>query len=184
MAAYDYLPGQHSHPKGLEYHPDELWPVSPPRKALYADDDVLLHPLVSPLAATKEMWQGSCPVYIVTGWELLNDEDRAAAQKMIDAGVTVQFEEFQAMPHCFAMLLDGTPGSNKCFQDWAKFISEVTSNPASVRSRAWSVEAKSLKEKELDLKQLSRFSHENLINFMSEKKAKMSSDHPDQLSKL
>lgn len=184
MAAYDYLPGQHSHPKGLEYHPDELWPVSPPRKALYADDDVLLHPLVSPLAATSQMWKGSCPVWIVTGWELLNDEDRAGAQKMLNAGVTVQFEEFEAMPHCFAMLLDGTPGSDKCFRDWAKFITDVTSDLASVKSRAWAVEAKSMKVKELDMKQLSGFSHEQLMGFMSEKREKMSSDHPDQLSKL
>lgn len=183
-AAYDYLPGQHSHPKGLEYHPDELWPVSPPRKALYADDDVLLHPLVSPLAATAEMWKGSCPVWIVTGWELLNDENRAGAARMLGAGVTVQFEEFEAMPHCFAMLLDGTPGSRKCFEDWAKFITAVTMNPASIKTRAWAVEAKTLKEKELDMAKLCTFSHEQAMKWMDEKRKAMRSDHPDQLSKL
>lgn len=183
-AGYDYLPGAHSHPDGMEFIKDDIWPTNPPRKNLFADNDVILHPFVSPLAAPVEMWKGSCPVWYCTGWELLNDEDRAVAKKMHDAGVTVQFEEFEGMPHCFAMLLEGTPGSRRCYKGWAEFISAVTTMPEGVKSRAIAIAAKTLKERELEWNTLCEFDHETALKRMRDRKAHMDSKHPDTLSKL
>ncbi|KFY14757.1 hypothetical protein V492_02434, partial [Pseudogymnoascus sp. VKM F-4246] len=86
-AHFDYLPGRTAYPEGMAYAPDAIWPVTPARTALHVDDALLLHPLVSPLAAKGELWAGAPPVWMVTGWELLSDEDRAVAGRMAGAGV-------------------------------------------------------------------------------------------------
>ncbi len=183
-ADFDYLPGQKTHPNGVEYEADEIWPANPPRKNLFADDDMVVHPLVSPLAAPASAWEGSPPVWFCTGWELLNDEDRAVASKMVDAGVTVQFEEFEAMPHCFCALLENIGASKKCYVDWAAFISAVTSKPEAMKSWAIAIEAKTLKEKELDVKNLCDFTHEVSLQRMRDRVKSMDAKHPDTLSKL
>ncbi|OBT69362.1 hypothetical protein VE03_01043 [Pseudogymnoascus sp. 23342-1-I1] len=124
-AHFDYLPGRAAYPNGMEYAPDAIWPVTPARTALHVDDALLLHPLVSPLAAKEELWAGAPPVWMVTGWELLSDEDRAVAGRMVRAGVRVRFWEFEAMPHCFAMVVEGSRGARKCVGEWAGWMRRV-----------------------------------------------------------
>lgn len=184
-ACYDYLPSHGSHPHGLEWASDDIWPTSPPRTNLFADDDVLLHPLVSPLAAPASVWEGSCPVWFCTGWELLNDEDRAVASRMAQAGTTVVFEEFEAMPHCFAMILRGAEASRRCFGDWAAFVTAVTEEPGRVRTRAVVVAARTLGEREVDVGTLSPWSWEETVEWMRKRVEVMRAARlPDKLMKL
>jgi hypothetical protein len=166
----------------MKFPPCKIWPTSPPRKNLYAEDAMLGHPLVSPLAAKS--WEGSCPLYIETGTELLTDEDRHLATKAASQNVTVVFEEFEAMPHCFAMLLEDLGGARKFFTNWASFISQVTKNPGTVTTKGTKIKARSLEEIELDVQGLSTFTDEEVKARMMERVQKMTMKRLDSVSKL
>ncbi|RKU48693.1 hypothetical protein DL546_009534 [Coniochaeta pulveracea] len=158
-AAFDYLPAfsaGHELPK----HPAcEAWPANPPRKTLYVSDALIAHPLCTLLMAKS--WKGSPPVYICTGWELLADEDRYLATKLVKDGVCVVFEEYQAMPHCFAMIFNGTPGSRRCFDGWAGYIRDVTGGKP-IASSFTIIEAKGLEETPIEVGTLSKFTEEEV----------------------
>lgn len=179
---YDYLPARSVHPEGMEFPPCKIWPTTPPRKNLYAEDAMLCHPLVSPLAAKS--WEGSCPLYIETGTELLTDEDRHLATTAASQNVPVVFEEYEAMPHCFAMLLEDLRGSRKFFENWASFIRQVTQKPGTITTKGTKIKARSLEEIKLDVKGLSAFTEEEVKERMVERVQKMSMKQPDAMSKL
>ncbi|OBT52347.1 hypothetical protein VE04_06049 [Pseudogymnoascus sp. 24MN13] len=61
--------------------------LHPQERVVDVDDALLLHPLVSPSAASTELWTGAPLVWMVTGWELLSDEDRAVAGRRAGARV-------------------------------------------------------------------------------------------------
>ncbi len=156
---WDYLPNLS--PEGQKDRPVcAAWPASPPRKAFYADDTLVVHPLVSPVTAPS--WKGAPPVYICTGWELLADEDRYMARKLHADGVTVVFEEYEAMPHCFALLFTHLDAAWRCVGVWADFMREAVDDPAAVRSRFTTIHAKTLKESAVDPDKLSPFTAEQL----------------------
>lgn len=179
---YDYLPPQSAAGKRREYPPCSIWPASPPRNNLYAEDAVLCHPLVSPLA-TKS-WAGSCPMYIETGTELLTDEDKYLAQKAVSQGVPVVFEEYEAMPHCFGMVLEALPGSRRFFTGWSEFITQVTRDPESVKTRGVLIKAKTLQEEHLDVTHLTNFTDQEVITRMTERAKNLGPKKSDPISKL
>ncbi|PKS12864.1 hypothetical protein jhhlp_000204 [Lomentospora prolificans] len=145
---FDYLPSLTA--KGPDNHPPcEVWPADPPRASLYADDAFLDHPLVT-LVLAKD-WSGAPPVFMCTGWELLADEDKFLALRLRQDGVRVVFEEYEAMPHCFAMILTNLPAAKRCFQGWSGFIKNVVKDPANIAPSAITVKAKTLQEVDLDL---------------------------------
>ena len=179
---YDYLPARSAHSEPLEYPRCEIWPATPPRTNLYAEDAVLCHPLVSPLSAKS--WEGSCALYIETGQELLSDEVKHIATKAAAQGVPVVFEEYEAMPHCFAMVLEGLPASRKFFANWAAFIGQVTQAAEPVTTRGTRIMAKTLQEVPLDVGALSTFTDEEVMGRMRERVGKTSMRQPDSLAKL
>lgn len=71
---------------------------------MYAEDALVMHPLVSPLLAPAGSWVGAPPAYICTGWELVADEDQLTATRLHEDGVPVVFGEYEAMPHIFAVV--------------------------------------------------------------------------------
>lgn len=158
-AAFDYLPAFTSGHELPERPPCSAWPASPPRKTLYVDDNLIAHPLSTLLMARS--WKGAPPMYICTGWELLADEDRYLATKLVKDGVSVVFEEYQAMPHCFAMIFSGTPGSRRCFEGWAGFMRDVTGGKG-VESRFVTIKAQTMEETELEVGTLSKFGEEEV----------------------
>ena len=128
--------------------------MSPPRSLLYADDAFLAHPLVTLLFAPS--WAGSPPVYLCTGWELLSDEDRYAAARMHEDGVPVVFEEYDAMPHCFALVFPRSERGRRCFESWTGFIKRVVETPAEAKSsRFVRIKSRTLEEEEIDPGRLS-----------------------------
>jgi acetyl esterase/lipase len=179
---YDYLPPQSASRKKLEPPPCLIWPANPPRSNIYAEDAVICHPLVSPLVAKS--WEGSCPMYIETGTELLTDEDKYVAQKAGTQGVPVVFEEYEAMPHCFGMVLQTLPASRTFFTRWAEFITQVTEDPGSVKTRGILIKAKTLQEEPLEATSLTNFTAEEVITRMKERAQKLSQKNPDPMSKL
>lgn len=156
---FDYLPTKAA--QRLDAVPPcEAWPADPPRMSHYADDAFLDHPLVTVSLATD--WKGAPPVYMSSGWELLADEQKFMASRLYASGVTVVFEEYEAMPHCFAMILSRLPASKRCFDGWASFIKSAAEDPASVGARAVTVKAKTLAEVELDLGALDDLTEEQV----------------------
>lgn len=138
------------------------WPVNPPRKMLYCADALITHPLVTLLTAPS--WEGCPPVYISTGWELLADEDKYLASKLHADKVPVVFEEFEGMPHCFAMVVTENPMAKRCFNAWAGFIKEVVEQgpEVPVQSAFRTVKAKTLREEERDPLKVSPYTEEEM----------------------
>lgn len=130
-----------------------IWPVDPPRQHLYVDDDLLAHPLAS--VVMSKSWKGAPPIYICTGWEILALEDKYLAKRLDSEGVKVVFEEYEAMPHCFAAILDKTPNATRCYNGWAGFIKQAVYDGTQLESRAVNISARDLRETELDFGTLS-----------------------------
>jgi acetyl esterase/lipase len=164
-AKYDYLPPPN---KALisSFPPCAIWPATPPRADLYCDGSALCHPLVSPMAAMD--WKNSPPVYINCGEEMLADECKVVAKRMNQQGVTVVWDEYEAMPHVFPMMLEGSAASKACFKEWADFITAVVERPAEVKTKAFFVTAPKLERKEVDLTTLIEMSDEEVLKRMKE----------------
>lgn len=150
-AQYDYLPPPLSREKASSFPHCELWPTDPPRGDLYCDTTMLCHPLVSPLAAQD--WTGCCPLWLSYGEEMLADENKIIAARAAKQGVRVVSEQWEAMPHCFAMLLLGSPMSKRCFKNWTDFCSRVVKGEE-VKTRGLWFQAKTGRETEVEVEGL------------------------------
>ncbi|PHH87737.1 hypothetical protein CDD83_8470 [Cordyceps sp. RAO-2017] len=72
-----------------------------------------------------------------------------------DAPVVV-FEQYEAMAHCFALVLSHTPVARRCLGAWAAFIRAAVVDPASLGpSSATAICVPSLREVPLDFDRLS-----------------------------
>ncbi|KAI4196390.1 MAG: hypothetical protein LQ350_006576 [Teloschistes chrysophthalmus] len=169
-AQYDYLPPPISTEQVRKFPRDELWPTDPPRGDLYCDLSMLCHPLVSPLAAKD--WTGSCPMFFVYGEETLTDEGKSVASLAAQQGVSVVWEQFEAMPHCFSMIFEHLEAGRRGFKDWADFCTQVASK-TDVKEKARKIEtkgtwfaAKSCKETDRDVTSLAVCSREEVADRM------------------
>ncbi|KAF3908953.1 Esterase [Dactylellina cionopaga] len=176
---FDYIPSPDIYPPGGPVFPKcAIWPTEPPRKAIYVEDRLRLHPLVNP--AVFKDWSGAPPVLVMCGQELLTDECKFFAKHLQGQGIVVQFEEYQAMPHCFAQLMDWAPVTKKCFGTWCGFISGVVEGKGEeVKSKATKTLVKSLKEEELEWEKVSPYGLEEVIERM-----KGSVEHGNQFHKM
>jgi hypothetical protein len=59
------------------------------------------------------------------GEESLSDEGLITARKVHQAGGAVAVEQFEGMPHCFALLMLGAPAARRCFRGWATFCRDA-----------------------------------------------------------
>ncbi|KAK8069710.1 hypothetical protein PG994_006326 [Apiospora phragmitis] len=168
---WDYLP----RPRDLadiKQPKDAIWPAQPPRKHLYIDDDFLLHPLAC--LHLNASWRGR---------RLSTYEDKWLVSKLVKDGVAVVFEEYEAMPHVFAAILEKAPQSARCFDGWAKFISQACRSPQEIQSSFTTIKAKTLKEVNINVKNLSPFTEEDLRKFAYERVGRKSS-FPNTPAKL
>ncbi len=129
---------------------------------------MLCHPLVSPLAAKD--WTGSCPLWFSCGEEMLADEVQSVASRAAKQGVTVVSEQWEAMPHCFALVLVGSPMSKKAFQNMAVFCQDAVEGER-IETRGLWFEAKTGKEKEVNVESLCNISDGEVKNRMEAAKA-------------
>ncbi|KAI9717277.1 MAG: hypothetical protein M1812_004804 [Candelaria pacifica] len=164
-AKFDYLPPP-SDSAHLQFPKCPIWPADPPRGDFYTDTSALCHPLVSPVAAKS--WEGAPPMWIMCGEEMLADENKVLAQQAASQGVTVVFEQYEAMPHCFSMMLMGLGGSKKAFESWTGFITACVERPDSLTTKGIWVEAKTLNEKDIDVTKASTFDFEEVMRMMKE----------------
>ncbi|KAI4656123.1 hypothetical protein J4E93_000841 [Alternaria ventricosa] len=168
---YDYLPPPSS-TDAREFPKDEgVWPADPPRADFYAEASALMHPLVSPLIAKD--WSKSPPLFFSVGEEMLRDEDAVMAQRCVTQGVTVVWRDFEAMPHCFAMLLESVPSSAVHFSEYAKFCKEVVEGKK-MGSNGVFIKAKSVERSEMDVKTgLTQIRFEEVEGYMQKGKERI-----------
>lgn len=161
-ALYDYLPPPSI---ALTKSPHcAIWPANPPRAYLYCEGSMFCHPLVSPLSA--ESWAGAPPIFVVSGEEMLADEGKAFVQKTAGQGVTVAWEQYEAMPHCFALLLQGNVAGAMSFDTWADFVRRAVQNPGEIVTSAEFITAKTLVRQPVDIGKLIEMSEEVILGRM------------------
>ncbi|KAI2636701.1 alpha/beta hydrolase fold-domain-containing protein [Xylaria nigripes] len=153
---WDYLPS----PELLDLErvappADSVWPATPPRKRIFVDDALALHPLVC--AQLARSWEGAPPFWISCGWECLADEDKYLVSRLRADGVPVVFEEYEAMPHVFTVVLPRLRESERCLQGAARFIASARKEPASIASSYTYIQARTLKERGRDMDMLTPF---------------------------
>jgi acetyl esterase/lipase len=167
---YDYLPPPSATDK-REIPADAAWPANPPRADLYCEASALMHPLVSPLAAKD--WSHSPPLFFSVGQEMLRDEDAVLAQRAAAQGVTVVWREFEAMPHCFAMLLENNNGSPLHYQETGRFCRDVVEDKT-IQTNGVFIEAKSLNRKDMDVRSgLTQIKEEEVEGYMQKGKERI-----------
>lgn len=178
---WDYLPPARML-ESQQPPPDDAWPASPPRRHLYVDDAYMLHPLVS--LQMNATWKEAPPVYICTGWECLADEDRYLASKLRRDGVPVVFEEYEAMPHVFAIMLGHLREARRCMDGWSKFIVDVTSAPDKIQSSFTTIKAKTLEEVAIDVEKLTPYSDKDVQDLAHERMGRNAPPVSEALAKL
>ena len=172
---YDYLPPANHNDAVSRFPADSIWPATPPRGDLFCDLTLLDHPLVSPVLA--DSWAGSPPLYFNTGEEMLTDEIKALASRAAQQNVKVVFEEYQAMPHCFAMLLPSLPTSEKCVKTWGTFARGAVEGGGmegwTLETKGTWVEARTGREESREVKELcAELPMEDVKRLIREAKAK------------
>ncbi|KAF2084788.1 hypothetical protein K490DRAFT_48338 [Saccharata proteae CBS 121410] len=168
-ARYDYLPPASSSADS-RFPPDAVWPTTPPRADLYCEGTALCHPLVSPLAARD--WTGAPPVLFMVGEEMMADESMVVARRMAAQGVKVLWRQYEAMPHCFALMLEGNASAERCFEDWTGFAKAVVEGRGVERTEGKWVVARSLEDVEVDVGKLTELTDDEVERLMKEARAK------------
>ncbi|KAF3036100.1 hypothetical protein E8E11_001866 [Didymella keratinophila] len=164
LVQYDYLPPP-SQTEAREFPACPMWPASPPRADLYCEGSALLHPLVSPLAAPS--WEGAPPMFFSVGQEMLRDEDAVLAQRAVKQGVKVVWREFEAMPHCFAMLLENNLGAPVHHAEFAKFCRQAVESGESIETNGEFIKAKTLERSAVDVKSgLTQLTDDEALQYM------------------
>ncbi|XXG95928.1 hypothetical protein Hte_002204 [Hypoxylon texense] len=157
---WDYLPPPRLLSRAHQPPADALWPAGdPPRRHVYVDDAYMLHPLGSLQLGPRRGggWEGAPPVYVCCGWECLQDEDRYLVSRLAQDGVTVVFEEFQAMPHVFAAMIPHSAEARRCVDGLAGFIKTACRDPKNIQPSYKMIKAKTLEEVDIDVDQLTDF---------------------------
>ncbi|KAL0934234.1 lipase esterase [Colletotrichum truncatum] len=178
---FDYLPKASLY-ADFSPPPCDAWPAKPPRTSIYVDDDLIAHPLVT--LVMNRSWTGSPPIFICTGWELLADEDRYMARKLREDGVPVVFEEYEGMPHCFALILSKIPSAKRCFEGWTGFMKTIISDPEKITSKAVTVKAKTQEDVPREFASLSTLTDEDIQRLVLQKKETSLNSAPEAVSKL
>lgn len=175
-AQYDYFPPRRDRGAIASFPACEIWPTDPLRGDIYCDTSMLCHPLVSSLAAQN--WHGSCPLWFGYGQEMLVDEGRAVARRAARQRVSVVWDEWEAMPHCFAQMLQHLPAGRKCYARWAGFCEQVVerggasgSDTAKVQTMGTWYAVKTGAEKAVDVMSLGDFIDDDILQRMKAARA-------------
>ena len=165
-AEKDYMPP--TNPTLLPNFPKcKIWPTKPPRVNALCNDTVLHHPLVSPVAVAD--WTGFPPLWLCYGAEeMMVDEGKFIAQRASQCGVSVVWEQYGAMPHCFALLprFNRLPQVQKVFGNWANFCRTCVEQPKAISAKGTFTEMDDLREREVDVGGLINLSFEEVKHRM------------------
>ncbi|KAK3050908.1 hypothetical protein LTR09_007986 [Extremus antarcticus] len=165
-AAYDYLPqASHDDPLTSRFPADSAWPSNPPRGDIFCDLSLLDHPLTSVLAA--QTWANSPPLWMCTGQEMLTDEDLIVASRVAQDGVKVRLEVYEAMPHCFSMLLPSLASSDKCLRSLGVWCRRCVEEPEGLKTEGTWTAAKTGEEKSVVVQDVGPITAEEARSLMA-----------------
>jgi acetyl esterase/lipase len=168
-ATYDYLPqADTDFSTAFPDDPAGIWPSDPPRGDLFCDLSLLDHPLVTVMLA--EDWSNSPPLWFCCGDEMLADEICLVAQKASEQGVSVRYERYEAMPHCFQMLLPGLPNSGRCVRSWGEWARDCVEGKEKLGTKGTWIPAKKGEETDVDVRKLDAVGMEEAKRLVGEEK--------------
>lgn len=167
-ADFDYLPKPRGDDAVSEFPKDDIWPTDPPRGDLFCELQLLDHPLVSPVAAPD--WKQSPPLWMCLGKEMLTDEGVAVASRAATQGVIVQLEEYEAMPHCFQLLMPWRANSDRCLRSYGEFVRRCVEEPATLKTNGTEIKAKSGKESPVEVTARGTLGLEEIKKLLAEAK--------------
>jgi acetyl esterase/lipase len=105
-------------------------------------------------------------MFFSLGQEMLRDEDAVLAQRAVKQGVKVVWREFEAMPHCFAMLLENNNGAPVHYAEFAKFCLDVVEGKK-IETNGVFIKAKTLERSEMDVRSgLTELTDEQVEEYM------------------
>lgn len=167
---YDYLPPADHDDAVSRFPKDGIWPTDPPRGDLFCDLSLLDHPLVSLVLAPD--WTNSPPLWMCCGDEMLADEDLVVAKRAAQQNVEVTFEWYEAMPHCFGMLIPHLATSKRCVASWGDFARKCTveSEKEALQTSGVRIAAKTGNEEVIDVKQLKAVEPEEVTRLVRDAK--------------
>lgn len=127
---YDLIPSPSLSPvPRSRYVQDAIWPARSPRNHVYATNELLTHPLVSPVTAAN--WENqSTAVLLSVGQECLADGSIVVAKRMAAQGVKVNLELYNGMPHDFIVAMTSGRYAQECLNSWAMLAKDATTEPA------------------------------------------------------
>lgn len=81
------------------------------------------------------------------------DEGKFIAQRAVKCAVPVVWEQYGAMPHCFALLppLNRLPQALKAFEKWAGFCRACVERPRAIKTRGTFTSVDDMQEKSVDV---------------------------------
>ncbi|TGO49411.1 hypothetical protein BOTNAR_0432g00020 [Botryotinia narcissicola] len=119
--------------------PDSIWPSTPPRSHIYSPTtNLMTHPLVSPVSSKSWPSIKSPPLFFAYGQERMIDEGRFMSKQAFKAGASVQFHQYNALPHIFAFIAQ-LPQTAHLFTQWAQFCRMCVEEPQNVDSSRYYV---------------------------------------------
>jgi len=145
----------------------EAWPTKPLRGDLYCNISMLGHPLVC-LAANKS-WKGCPPIYMASGQERCIDAAKAIATQMVQDGVIVCWEEYEAMPHVFMSFLPQWKQSSMCYERWVAFVRKCLEG-RQLKTEGYVIGCEDLKVREVNVGTLSEHTPEYTARMIEVKK--------------
>ena len=138
-----------------DFPPDDTWPSNPPRADVYCDASNIFHPLVSPCLA--ESWKGAPPMWFGVGQERMADSVMLMAQTAARSSVCVELDQYEGMPHCWPFLMPKFPHSVHVWERWGRACREMAESKVTKSQAKW-IELESLKEREVDVRNLTNLS--------------------------
>ncbi|KAK9370144.1 Alpha/Beta hydrolase protein [Lipomyces kononenkoae] len=136
---FDYIPPADFYPK---LKASKAWPAENGRYWYYAENNAILHPLVSPI--TSPSWKGSCPLAIILSEERLRDSGLLFSKFYRESGNPTYVYYHERLPHVFHLLGKGHPSVSKSYSEINSFINDCIARNAAA--------ADSEKPKELSCK--------------------------------
>lgn len=135
----------------------EIWPSTPPRGNVYCEVPMMSHPIVAPMMAKD--WTSSPPLWFVSGQEQIIDGVKVLVRTAASQNVSVFFQEYEAMPHCFMWRLGDSPQARKCWDDWAGACVKLARGDTFITG-AEIVHAKGLKTTAVEFEDLTKITTE------------------------
>ncbi|KAK9479971.1 Alpha/Beta hydrolase protein [Lipomyces japonicus] len=120
IGKYDYIPPANYYPLIKE---SESWPVENKRYWHYAENNAIIHPLVSPILTPS--WRNAPPLLVIVSEERLLDSGLLLAKFYKESGNKVRIYFHEKLPHVLHLLGPDQPSVAKSYAEISNFIKAI-----------------------------------------------------------